>query len=331
MDRLSFEARKLKTFIEQVQAKLLLNSDGLGKLVGLSGRTVRDWRREKFKPTRSHILKMSELSGILIPNHKILPPYWNIPKAAELGGKRRYELYGLLGNLESRSKGGKASWSKRKNNPELWTKYTNNITEPEESEDLAEFIGIMLGDGGLTHFQCSIYLNSETDLEFAYYVSDLVLGLFKITPQIYFHKKHKVCRISVSSVNLVKYLTSKGLFLGNKVRLQVGIPDWILFKEEYIKSCIRGLIDTDGCFVIHRYKIKGKMYTYPKISFSNRSEPILEFVYQGLKRFGFNPKRTYESEVWLHNQNEVRRYFDEIGVNNYKPNIKSLGWVVRVA
>ncbi|MBI4035707.1 LAGLIDADG family homing endonuclease [Candidatus Daviesbacteria bacterium] len=82
---------------------------------------------------------------------------------------------------------------------------------------------------------------------------------------------------------MVKYLTSKGLSLGNKVCLQVGVPNWILSKEDYIKACIRGLIDTDGSFVLHRYTIKGKIYTYPKISFSNRSEPLLEFVYQGLR------------------------------------------------
>ncbi len=150
-------------------------------------------------------------------------------------------------------------------------------------------------------------------------------------PRIYIHKKHKVWRVSVSSVNLVKYLTIKGLFLGNKVHLQVGVPDWILLKREYIKACIRGLVDTDGSFVIHRYKINGKVYVYPKMSFSNRSEPLLEFVYKGLKQFGFNPKRTYKSEVWLHSQEETKRYLEVVGVSNYKPNLKSLGWVARVA
>lgn len=100
--------------------------------------------------------------------------------------------------------------------------------------------------------------------------------LFGITPKIYTHKKHKVLRVSVSSVNLVKYLASKGLSLGNKVHLQVGVPNWILSKQDYIKGCIRGLIDTDGSFILHKYKIKEKMYTYPKISFSNKSEPYIK-------------------------------------------------------
>lgn len=331
MDRLSFKSGELRNFIIAVQTKLGLDSDGLANLVGLSGRTLRDWRREKFKPTKKHIFKMRDLTGISLPKYSTLPPYWNVHKAAKLGGRKRYELYGLLGDRKTRSKGGKSSWLRRKNNPELWHQYTTPIIEPKESVDLAEFIGIMLGDGGLTHFQCSIYLHSKIDKEFAYYVKGLMSKLFGITPKIYIHKKNKVLRVSVSSVNLVKYLTSKGLSLGNKVHLQVGVPGWILGNQDYIKACIRGLIDTDGSFILHKYKIKEKMYTYPKISFSNRSEPLLEFVFEGLKQFGFNPKRTYKSEVWLHNQNEVKRYLEVIRVSNYKPNIKTIGWVVRVA
>lgn len=331
MDRLSFKPGRLEGFIVAVQTKLGLDSNNLAKLVGLSGRTIRDWRREKFKPTKNHILQMSRLSGVALPEYTTLPPYWNIHKAAISGGQKTYRLYGLLGNRETRSRGGKSSWLKRKSHPELWDKYTTPITEPQECVDLAEFIGIMLGDGGLTHFQCSVYLHSEIDKKFAYYVRSLVNKLFGITPKIYIHKHHKVLRVSVSSVNLVKYLTSKGLFLGNKVHLQVGVPRWVLLKQDYIKACIRGLIDTDGSFILHRYRIKEKMYTYPKISFSNKSEPLLEFVYQGLKQLGFNPKRTYKSEVWLHSQKDVKRYLEVIGVKNYKPNVRKIRWVARVA
>jgi len=46
--------------------------------------------------------------------------------------------------------------------------------------------------------------------------------------------------------DLVEYLNSKGLSLGNKVLLQVGVPEWIWTKEEYIKACIRGLVDTEN-------------------------------------------------------------------------------------
>lgn len=324
MDRLSFKNGELRNFIEQVQNRLGVNTNELAELVGLSGRTIRDWKREKFKPSKDVIIKISTLSGVRIPQYETLSPFWNATTSGRLGGKKVYKLYGLLGTRESRVKGGVMSWYRRKKDPDLLKKYTNSFKKPRESSNFAEFIGIMLGDGGMTHFQCSIYLNSDTDQEFAYYVRDLVNKLFGIMPKIYIHRKHKVWRVSVSGVNLVEYLRFKGLSIGNKVHLQVGVPDWIWSQIDYVKACIRGLIDTDGCFALHRYKVNGKEYCYPKTCFTNRSEPLLDFVFQGLKQLGFNPKRTYKYGVWLHNQNEVRRYLKEVGTRNVKPSVKKI-------
>lgn len=329
MDWLSFPQGELKGFILKVQDKLDISIDELGKLIKISPRTLRDWKREKYKPSQELITKLSEFSGIKLPVHKVVLQREHISEAAKLGGKRRYELHGPPGTKEGRSKGGKSSWLKRKSNPDLWRKYTKDILEPEESVELAEFMGIMLGDGGLTSFQCSVYLNSETDQEFAYYVRDLATKLFGVTPKIYMHKKYKVWRVSISSVNLVKYLTLKGLCLGNKMRLQVSVPSWVRSEQGYIKACIRGLIDTDGSFIIHRYKVKGKEYSYPRLSFSNRSEPLLDFVYKGLKQLGFNSK-IKKDEVCLYRQDEVLRYLEVIGVRNLRPNVKKIRWVARV-
>lgn len=58
MDRLSFRNGELRNFMKQVQNTLEIESNELGKLLGLSGRTIRDWKREKFKPTKDHIFKM---------------------------------------------------------------------------------------------------------------------------------------------------------------------------------------------------------------------------------------------------------------------------------
>lgn len=324
MDRLFFKRGELGVFLEQIQNKLGVSLSGLAERVGLSCRTIRDWKREKFNPSSEAILKLSRLSGILIPKHKVLSQYWYVSKAAKLGGKRAYESYGLLGTKETRSKGGKNSWFKRRSSPELWNKYTVPIIKPKESVDLAEFVGIVLGDGGLTHFQCVIYLNSDTDQDFACYIKNLVNKLFGLEARIYKSKREKVWRVSMSGVNLVEYLRSKGLSIGNKVHLQVDVPDWIWSRLDYVKACIRGLIDTDGCFTLHKYKVKGKEYCYPKICFTNHSEPLLNFVFQGLKQFGFNPRRTYKYGVWLHNKNEARRYLKEIGTKNVKPSVEKI-------
>lgn len=324
MDRLSFNPGGLSTFVQEVQHKLGLRSDDLARLIGFSGRTLRDWKREKFNPSKEAILKLSKLSQIPLPAYQILPQFWHNRIAGKLGGKKTFELYGLLGNKESRSKGGKISWLKRQGDPELRKKYVKTFKIPKESEDLAELFGIILGDGGLTRYQCVVYLNSDTDQEFALYVQNLIDKLFNSRPSIYKTRKDHVWKVSIGGVDLVEYLNSKGLSLGNKVLLQVGVPEWISTKEEYVRACIRGLVDTDGCFSIHTYKVKNKSYSYPKMAFSNRSEPILRFVYQGLKQLSFNPKRTFRYGVWLHNQQEVRRYLKEIGTRNYKASVRKI-------
>ena len=324
MYRLHFKKGLLRQFITEAQNKLNVNAVELSKNLGVSGRTINDWKREKFKPNSVILEKLSTITGIPIPKHKILNKYWYVKKGASEGGIKRYQLYGAPGNIESRRKGGQISWLKRKNNLILLKKYMNTFSKPKESVKLAEYFGIILGDGSIHKDQCVIYLNSKTDKQYALFTQNLIRSLFKLPVSLRKANSDNVLRVSISGINVVKYLVSKGLRVGNKVLLQVDVPDWILKKNEYIKACIRGLIDTDGCFAIHRYKVNGKEYQYPKICFSNKSEPLLDFVYQELKKLGYNPKRTVDFDVWLHNQNEVKKYLKEIGTRNIKPNVAKI-------
>ena len=289
----------------------------LAKIAKIHPRSFFDWRRARLSPTITAMKLFSTRFNVSLPDsEKILVQRWLKKKieASRKGALVRYQKYGELGTPEGRKKGGINSIKKRK----LLGNFVKPIKVPTEDEDLAEFIGIMLGDGGLTYFQCVVYLNSETDNDYAYYVVDLLERLFGLRAKIYKSKKEKVWRIVISSVNLVKYLQIKGLSLGSKVRLQLGVPNWVWSKPEYVKACLRGLIDTDGCFVIHRYKVNGKQYAYPKIAFTNRSAPILDFVYEGLSQLGFKPKKSLQKQVWLYNKNEVRRYLGEVGTRNFK-------------
>ncbi|MFH0937072.1 MAG: hypothetical protein V1808_02170 [Candidatus Daviesbacteria bacterium] len=329
MDWLLFPEGGLRGFIEYVQEKSGLNFVGLAKLIEVSSRTLRDWKREKYRPSKDSIFKLSQLSGVKLPTYKVVSQQEHMNQIAVTGGRRRLELYGPPGTKEGRSKGGTTSWIRRKNDPELWKKYTKDILYPEESEELAEFIGIMLGDGGMTHFQCVIYLNSETDREYVEYVCHLIKKLFGLKASIYESKKDKVLRISIAGVNLVKYLTLKGLKLGNKVRLQVAVPSWVQARTEYTKACIRGLIDTDGSFFIHKYRVKGQEYSYPRINFTSKSKPIINFAYEGLINLDFNPKKSGENQICLYSQKEVRKYLEVIGANNIK---NAINWFLgRVA
>lgn len=145
------------------------------------------------------------------------------------------------------------------------------INRPQKSALLAEFFGIMLGDGGVSAYQIMITLNRFDDAEYILFVSNVVDTLFDIKPKVRMYSENSITksvgRIEISRRDLVEFLTQNGLVLGNKVRQQATVPKWILENKEYRIACLRGLIDTDGCVYKNTYIVSGKMYTYKKLLF----------------------------------------------------------------
>ena len=124
-------------------------------------------------------IDLSNKFSIPLPkNFKILPRSWHLQKAASKGGLKRQELYGLLGNIESRKKGGIISQQKRKENPEkyklLGCLVRKKFKTPLFSEELAELIGIILGDGALNNAQLRITLSRIVDKKYAIWVRTLI-------------------------------------------------------------------------------------------------------------------------------------------------------------
>lgn len=193
-----------------------------------------------------------------------------------------------------------------------------NVSDKYSSE-LAEFTGILLGDGHIGYGQWTVSLNSVADKEYSKFVVELVMKLFGFKPSVYGRKDSKVLIICGSGIRSIEYFKRIGLKTGDKVKQQVGVPGWIENNRTFRLRCLRGLMDTDGGIFIHKYKIKGKEYRYKKLSFVNRSVPLLNFVYETLNKLEFHPKKVMNVEnkrVWLYNQHEVDRYIGEIGTNN---------------
>lgn len=102
----------------------------------------------------SSVKAICEKRRINLPqNIKILPEYWSVKKASRLGALRRIELYGNPGTPEGRRKGGLNTQKKFRSDPRIAKRIgfilRKKIKYPKESPALAEFIGIMLGDGGV--------------------------------------------------------------------------------------------------------------------------------------------------------------------------------------
>lgn len=302
-------------------AKLQLNCSwrDLARYLEVNPSTFENWYRGFRLMPEDIFEKLEGISGIKVNNIKILPDNWGEVK----GGQKRVELYGkFFGTLEGRKRGGsKANQSRIK-----------EFTLPIFSNDLAEFVGIMLGDGGISRTQISITLGYSTDKEYVPYVTNLITKIFGAKFSLYRPQVKDVIRIRVSGVNLVKNLIIIGLIEGNKIYQQVDIPDWIFKEQSYMKACIRGMIDTDGC--VHR-KVRreknGFEYRSVGITFCSYSMALQSSIIRLFANLGFKVAQS-GTTIYLCGKEQITRYVQEIGFSNpkhfirYRTFLKEYGW-----
>jgi len=323
MVRVKFIEYKQSKFLEELMADAGLNSEQAAKSCNVCTRTFRDWKIGKYQISYTALSKLCRVSQIPVPkNIEILPEFWITKKAGSLGAKRRFELYGPLGTIESRRKGGINSSRQFSLNPE-WAKekgfvVRKEIKRPNKSPLLAEFIGMLIGDGSVRNgYQITISYNWKEDRAYATYIQKIVKNLFDLSSTKYIREELGSADVIVTSKNLIEFLESKGIKKGNKVVNQINIPDWIFKSKEYKIACLRGLFDTDGSIYQHNYAVNGKKYRYIKMCFSNRSLPILISVKKILEDLNFHPIIDRRQQlVSLHRPSEVKRYFFKIGTSN---------------
>lgn len=299
---------------------------------GVSGHTFRDWRSGKFFPSLEIFKAVAKKFRIKLPPFKILPKYWHVTSEnVRRAAFARIKLYGPPGTPEGRQKGGLISQQKRREDPEKYRllgcivrKNLKKLLKP--SVNLAELLGIILGDGGITNNQIKITLNRKTDKEYAAFVQRLMGRIFGEFPSI--NKRENVLNITLSGINLVAALENLGLKRGNKVLNQVAIPEWILNNNAYSSACARGLVDTDGGLYFHHHAIKGDKYLNIGLTFTNHSKPIIYGLYKILKENGFSPSIVKDRKIYIYKLEEIKRYFKIIGSSNTK-HIKRLNFYLK--
>lgn len=196
--------------------------------------------------------------------------------------------------------------------PERKLHYLNRkrgeLNFPDFSEKLAEFFGIMLGDGHISSGQIRISLNSITDKKYSLYIKTLLKSLFKVSPGFSRRKNQQALDIFISSVDLIDYLKRKGLFVTNKVKYQVDVPSWIFNKDSYKKAFLRGFFDTDGSIYLLRFGVQ--------MGFSNKSVPLLSSTRKILINLSYHPSNISSNKIYLTRKPDLYRYAKEIGFGN---------------
>jgi len=246
----------------------------------------------------------------------------NQVEKSRLGGLRRIQLYGNPGTPEGRSKGGRRTCEFFRLHPQKARERSfsslKEIKRPPRNAELAKFIGIMLGDGGIrSKYQLTVSFNYRTDREFAEHVVRLIKRLFGVEHIISKRKDSLGADIVISSASVIDFLLKQGLKAGNKVKNQVDIPAWIKSDMEFRKACLRGLVDTDGSLYCHRYKVNSKWYEYLKLDFTSCSKPLLRSVYAIFSDLGI--KASLKGvHITVSAKAEVNRYLARVGSSNIK-------------
>lgn len=320
--RVKFSAGKQREFLEKSRKSLNLTNSDLAKFLKISSRTLSDWKRGKYHMPFKAVKLLSQKTGRKLPkNIKILESFWYANKGARKGGLNCYKKYGIIGGDPDRRKEKWFEWWEQEGKFKKDTILNSPlpIKKPKRSEELAEFVGIVLGDGGISQRQVTVTLHSKDDKEYSRFVMKLIEKLFQVTPGIYEDIESSVNDIVVSRTELVKFCTHNlGLKIGNKVRQQVDIPLWVKSSKKFGIACVRGLIDTDGSIFNHKYKVGKKYYSYKKLFFTSLSRPLAASVHEILNKLGIKSRLAKDKDVCLDSISSVQKYFKVIGTHNLK-------------
>lgn len=176
---------------------------------------------------------------------------------------------------------------------------------PKYSGELAELIGITLGDGNIYKFRRCQRLTISCNSSYADYtkhVSDLVGIVFKKEPSVLKRSKANCSDVRLYMQDIDKAL---GLPAGNKIKNSVEIPEWIFDKKPYLIKCLKGLFETDG-----HYGLSRKFYV-EYMQFCNESGSLRFSVFRALKFLGYSPQLG-NNYVRLARKEEVRRFIREM-------------------
>ncbi len=316
--RAYYSKEKSIEIFKLIQEEVGLSWRDIAAFARVSTRSLRYWRNGQSSIPLSFIKKIEVRFRLILPQPDKLMTLSKVKAtSAKAGGIGRMKKYGNLGTVEGRALGGKISSAKM--GLVSGSSFARiKIVRPHKNRELAEMVGIILGDGGITSRQVTVTLHKTDDRLFSEYVKSQMEKLFQTQISLRERRNSNVVTVIASRTDLVYYLGDLGLIKGNKVKHQVKVPEWILENDEYCAWCLRGLFDTDGCTYVDRHVIGGKLYLNIGINFTNRSLPLLSFFFDTLKKFGYGPTRSTPFSILLRKEKDVVRYFSQIGTSNEK-------------
>ncbi|TFG26195.1 MAG: hypothetical protein EU532_10440 [Promethearchaeota archaeon] len=186
----------------------------------------------------------------------------------------------------------------------------------KETEDLAEFICIMCGDGHLSEDGQTVMfsLNPVDEVWYTKYTISMICDILGLTPEdLYFHEiedqntlqiiiRRQAIHYSILEKGKRERDNKNGLVLGDKIKNQIGVPDFVFKNKRFIIRGLKGLYDTDGGITVNL----GKRIV---LNFENYSKTLLKDFHDMCKLIGINSTLSLESfQVNISESKSVRKF-----------------------
>jgi hypothetical protein len=166
--------------------------------------------------------------------------------------------------------------------------------------DLAEYIGVVLGDGNIQAFPRTeriVIAGDAKKMGFINHYAKMTEFLFKKTPIIMKAGYSNAVRISLYQKFISKRL---GVPTGDKEQLAYVLPSWIEGNERYLVRFLRGLYEAEAYLSIHL-----PTCTY-NFGFVNTNPYLLKIVEVALRRLEFHPEVRHNA-IRIRKKAEVER------------------------
>lgn len=154
----------------------------------------------------------------------------------------------------------------------------------QERKALAYVVGIALGDGNLSNPNGrAVRLRITCDAKYKGISREIVEALQTILP----HNKISIVRRQKTFFDISIYSNKLAALLpwqpgkGSKISQGARVPQWIFSQRIFLKECLRGLIQTDGCIYVDR--------GYKMVNFTNSCKPLAEDVLEMFRNLGYTP------------------------------------------
>jgi hypothetical protein len=194
-------------------------------------------------------------------------------------------------------------------------------TTPADSYAYAYLLGTYLGDGYVANTGRSFQLVITLDAAYPDLIEEVrgavVLSLPTSRPRAHPHAVHRSVRVTAGSQTWPHFFPQMGP--GRKHERPIVLAPW---QREIVEAhpwpFVRGLIHSDGCRTINRFKTRLPSrrvaeYAYPRYFFSNLSDDIRRLFCESCERLGLRWTQSNHRNISISHRASVALLEENVG------------------